>query len=177
MQQTRGMSKTNACHGNCPIARVTALLGDGWSLMIIREAFLGSRKFNEFERRLGIARNILSSRLRKLVESGLLKRKESETDRRVVEYRLTRSGRALFPVLIALSQWSEQHLSDCSHSVRYIERATGEEIQRIRVLSADGNELDADELAMLPGPDADPALKERLIAAIEHAVAPQAPAD
>lgn len=163
------MSKTNPCHGNCPIARVTALLGDGWSLMIIREAFLGSRKFNEFERRLGIARNILSDRLRKLVEAGLLARKASQTDRRVVEYRLTSSGRALFPVLIALTQWSEQHLGDCAHSVRYVERATGEEIQSIRVLSADGRELDADELAMLPGPDADAALKARLVAAIEQA--------
>ena len=163
------MSKAHPCLGNCPIARVTALLGDGWSLMIIREAFLGSRKFNEFERRLGIARNILSDRLRKLVEAGLLRRKTSETDRRVVEYKLTRSGRALFPILIALSQWTEEHLGDPTHSIRYIERATGEEIQRVTVRSADGRELDATELAMLPGPDADPALKARLVAAIEQA--------
>lgn len=163
------MSKTNACQGNCPIARVTALLGDGWSLMIIREAFLGSRKFNDFERRLGIARNILTDRLRKLVEAGLLERKTSETDRRVVEYKLTRSGRALFPVLIALSQWVEEYLGDPSHSVCFIEGATGEEIQRMSVLSADGRELDATELAMLPGPDADPALKARLVAAVEQA--------
>lgn len=163
------MSKAHPCLGNCPIARVTALLGDGWSLMIIREAFLGSRTFNAFEKRLGIARNILSDRLRKLVEAGLLKRKASETDRRVVEYKLTRSGRALFPVLIALSQWSEQHLSDCSHSLRYVERATGEEIRPVRVLSADGRELDVHELAMLPGPDADPALRARLVAAMEQA--------
>lgn len=163
------MSKSHPCHGNCPIARVTALLGDGWSLMIVREAFLGSRKFNDFERHLGIARNILSDRLRKLVAAGLLRRKASETDRRVVDYRLTHSGRALFPVLIALSQWSEQHLGDCSHSVRYVERATGEEIRPVRVLSSDGRELDADELAMLPGPDADPALEARLRNAIEQA--------
>ncbi|NEZ04317.1 helix-turn-helix transcriptional regulator [Wenzhouxiangella sp. XN201] len=163
------MSKDQACQGNCPIARVTALLGDGWSLMIIREAFLGSSQFNDFEKRLGIARNILSDRLRKLVEAGLLKRKASQTDRRVVEYKLTESGRALFPVLIALSQWVEEHLGDPCHSVRYIERATGEEIQRIRVLSTDGRALDVHELAMLPGPDADPALRARLVAAIEQA--------
>lgn len=171
------MSKSHPCLGNCPIARVTALLGDGWSLMIIREAFLGSRKFNAFEKRLGIARNILSDRLRKLVEAGLLERKASEIDRRVVEYKLTRAGRALFPVLIALSQWSEEHLSDCSHSLRYVERATGEEIRPVRVLSADGRELDAGELAMLPGPDADPALKARLVAAIEQAGSEAAPAE
>lgn len=162
------MSKNQPCQGNCPIARVTALLGDGWSLMIIREAFLGSRHFNDFEKRLGIARNILSDRLRKLVEAGLFKRKASETDRRVVEYKLTESGRALFPVLIALSQWVEEHLGDPCHSVRHIERATGEEIQRIRVLSADGRALDAHELAMLPGPDANPAFKARLAAAVEQ---------
>lgn len=163
------MSKSHPCQGNCPIARVTALLGDGWSLMIIREAFLGSRRFNDFERRLGIARNILTDRLRKLVEAGLLKRKASEADRRVVEYKLTRSGRALFPVLIALSQWVEEHLGDPSHAVRYVERDTGEEIQRMSVRSADGRTLDASQLAMLPGPDADPALKARLLAAIERA--------
>lgn len=165
------MSKSHPCHGNCPIARVTALLGDHWSLMIVREAFLGSRKFNDFERHLGIARNILSDRLRKLVKAGLLARKASETDRRVVEYKLTESGHALYPVLIALAQWSEQHLGDCSHSVRYVERATGEEIRPVRVHSTDGRELQASELAMLPGPDADPALKARLEAAMEQASA------
>jgi DNA-binding HxlR family transcriptional regulator len=162
------MSRNHPCLGNCPIARVTALLGDGWSLMIIREAFLGSRRFNDFERQLGIARNILSDRLRKLVDAGLLARKSSETDRRVVEYRLTDAGRALFPVLIALSQWSEDHLGDCSHSVRYVERATGEDIQPVAVRSADGRELDATELAMLPGPDADAALRARLLEAVEQ---------
>lgn len=163
------MTQSHPCHGNCPIARVTALLGDSWSLMIIREAFLGSREFNQFGQRLGIARNILSDRLRKLVEAGLLRRKTSETDRRVVEYRLSESGRALYPVLIALAQWVEEHLDDPCHSVRYVERATGEEIQRITVRSRDGRELDASELAMLPGPDADAALKARLVAAIEQA--------
>jgi DNA-binding HxlR family transcriptional regulator len=163
------MSKRHPCLGNCPIARVTALLGDGWSLMIIREAFLGSRKFNEFERRLGIARNILSDRLRKLVEAGLLERRASEVDRRVVAYRLTAAGRALTPVLIALSQWSERYLGDCTHSVRYVERATGEDIRPVEVLSADGRPLQPGELAMLPGPDADEALKARLVTAIEQA--------
>jgi DNA-binding HxlR family transcriptional regulator len=163
------MSKSNLRHGNCPIARVTALLGDSWSLMIIREAFLGSRGFNDFERQLGIARNILTDRLRKLVETGLLRRRTSETDRRMVEYTLTKSGRALFPVLIALSQWVEENLDDCCHPVRFVERATGEEIQRIRVLSADGRPLEAHQLTMLPGPDADPALKARLVSAIEQA--------
>lgn len=162
------MSKSQPVLGNCPIARVTALLGDGWSLMIVREAFLGSRRFNDFERRLGIARNILSDRLRKLVEADLLARRSSETDRRVVEYRLTAAGRELFTVLIALSQWSETHLGDCSHSVRYVERATGREIQRVKVLSADGRELQAGDMAMLPGPDADPALEARLLAAVEE---------
>ena len=163
------MNKLKACLGNCPLARVTALLGDGWSLMIIREAFLGSRSFNAIEERLGIARNILSSRLRKLVEAGLLERRASESDRRRVEYRLTDAGRALLPVLIALSQWSEAYLGDCTHSVRYVDRATGKDIRPVRVLAADGRELEANDLAMLPGPDADPALEARLLAALEAA--------
>lgn len=165
------MSKRHPCLGNCPIARVTALLGDGWSLMIIREAFLGSRKFNDFERQLGIARNILTDRLRKLVEAGLLRRKASETDRRVVEYRLSAAGRALYPVLIALSQWVEDHLGDPTHSVRYVEKSSGRDIAPVRVHSQDGRELDPSEIAMIPGPDADPALEARLQAAAIAAAA------
>ena len=73
--------------------------------MVLREAFLGTRHFNDFERQLGVARNILSDRLKKLVEADVLKREASTADRRVVEYRLTEAGKALAPVLISLAQW------------------------------------------------------------------------
>lgn len=159
------MTRSTAFQTNCPIARVTDLLGEGWTLLIIREAFLGTRKFNEFEHQLGIARNILSDRLKKLVETGLLERKPSETDRRVVEYRLSRAGRALYPVLIGLTQWAGEHLCEEASSIRFVERASGADIAKLQVLSRDGRSLRPSEIAMVAGPDADARLRARLDAA------------
>lgn len=163
------MTRTSASQGNCPIARVTALLGDGWSLMIIRDAFLGARRFNQFERSLGIARNILADRLRKLVDAGLMERTASSEDGRVFDYRLTRAGRGLYPVLISLTQWADRHMDECCHSVRFVERASGEDIESMQVRSRDGRALRPSEIAMIPGPGADPALRARLQAALERA--------
>lgn len=165
------MTRTNVFQSNCPIARVTELIGEGWTLMVLREAFLGTRHFNAFERNLGIARNILADRLKKLVEAGLMERNASQTDRRSFEYRLSRSGRALFPVLIGLTQWACEHLCDGERAIRFVERDTGQEIAPLRVLGADGRVLKATDIAMIPGPDADPALSERLAAARQAAEA------
>lgn len=165
------MTRSSASQGNCPIARVTDLLGDGWSLMIIRDAFLGARRFNQFERSLGIARNILADRLRKLVDAGLMERNASSEDGRVFEYRLTPAGRGLFPVLISLTQWADRHTDDCGHSVRFVEWATGEDIASMQVRSRDGRPLSLREITMLPGPSADPVLRARLEAALERAAA------
>jgi len=155
------MTRENVFDCNCPIARVTEVLGEPWTLMVLREAFLGTRCFNDFERELGIARNILSARLRKLVEAGLLERRQSEIDRRSFEYRLTESGRSLAPALVALAQWAGDCLCDGSTPTRFIERATGREIPALAVRSVDGRILDADDIAMVPGPDADDVLKAR----------------
>jgi len=155
------MTKTNVFDCNCPMARVTEVIGEPWTLMVLREAFLGTRHFNEFERELGIARNSLSVRLRKLVEAGVLERLQSETDRRSFEYRLTDSGRGLMPALVALAQWAGDCLCDGSTATRFVERRTGREIPAVAVRSANGRVLDADEIAMVPGPDADEALRAR----------------
>lgn len=155
------MTRSNVFQSNCPIARVTEILGEGWTLMVLREAFLGTRHFNDFERELGIARNILADRLKKLVESGLMKRQPSATDRRAVEYRLTRAGRALFPVLIGLTQWASQFLCEGESAIRFIERATGQDIAPLSVQNQDGRTLELREIAMAPGPDADETLNQR----------------
>jgi len=145
----------------CPIARVTELLGDHWALMILREAFLGTVHFGQFESQLGIARNILSGRLKRLVDAGLLERVPCPDDRRVHEYRLSASGRALHPVLIALAQWSQRWLGDSCEALRIVERTSGRAVRPVVVQAADGRTLGLREIAMVPGPDAAPEMAER----------------
>lgn len=167
------MVKNNVFDSNCPLARVTEVIGEPWTLMVLREAFLGTRHFNEFERELGIARNILSDRLKKLVERGLLARVRSESDRRVVEYRLTEAGRDLLPTLVGLAQWSGKWLCGDGSATRFIERETGREIPRIAVRGTDGRELGTSEVAMVAGPDANAELSARFERAMAAVRAPK----
>ena len=153
----------------CPIARVTEILGDHWALMILREAFLGTVHFGEFEANLGIARNILSGRLKRMVESGLLVREPCPRDRRVHEYRLTEAGRELHPLLIALAQWSQRWIDGGCEALRIIDRASGKPVRNVAVQAADGRTLCINEIAMVPGPDARPEMVERYRIASEAA--------
>ncbi len=91
---------------NCSVARTLSVIGERWTMLILREAFLGRHRFDEFQNATGIARNILSSRLRDLVRDGIFDRARSEGDSGRVEYRLTRKGLELYPVLIAMMRWS-----------------------------------------------------------------------
>src|ERR1700719_881404 len=93
---------------DCPIARSLDSLGDWWSLLIIRDAFLGLRRFSEFQKNIGLAKNILTVRLRALVDHGILKTVPASDGSAYQEYVLTPKGRGVFPVLVALRQWSEE---------------------------------------------------------------------
>ena len=103
----------------CPVARSVDIIGDRWSLLIVRDAFDGIRRFSDFQRSLGMARNILSDRLHKLVNSGILTTQSASDGTAYQEYVLTAKGERLFPVVVALRQWGEQHLfaPDEPHSV------------------------------------------------------------
>ena len=94
----------------CPVARSLDIIGDRWSLLIVRDAFDGLRRFSDFQRSLGMARNILSDRLHKLVNSGILTTQSASDGTAYQEYVLTAKGERLFPVVVALRQWGEQHL-------------------------------------------------------------------
>ena len=89
---------------SCPVARSVDAVGDWWSLLIVRDAFDGSRRFGDFQRSLGVAKNILSARLRSLVDQGILETVPAGARH---EYVLTAKGEALFPVIVALRQWGE----------------------------------------------------------------------
>src|SRR6185437_16671788 len=93
---------------NCSIARALEVLGDRWTLLVIRDAFLGVHRFDDFQRDLGVARNVLSDRLARLVDEGLLERRRYQERPERFEYRLTEKGLDLFEVLAALMHWGDR---------------------------------------------------------------------
>src|ERR687885_670665 len=93
---------------NCSIARALERLGERWTLLVLREAFTGARRFDEFAERLGVARNVLTARLSLLVEEGVLERRRYQERPERFEYRLTDKGLDLFPVLVALMEWGDR---------------------------------------------------------------------
>ena len=94
----------------CPVARTLDLVGDRWSLLLVRDAFDGIRRFSDFQRNLGVARNILSDRLATLVAAGVLAVQPASDGTSYQEYVLTPKGERLFPLVVALRQWGEQQL-------------------------------------------------------------------
>lgn len=94
---------------DCSIARTLEIVGERWTLLVLRESFLGTRRFDDFQKQLGVARNVLQSRLERLIEEGVLGRHRYQDRPPRYEYRLTEAGRDLLPVLIALMHWGDRH--------------------------------------------------------------------
>ncbi|MDH5611113.1 MAG: helix-turn-helix transcriptional regulator, partial [Gammaproteobacteria bacterium] len=123
----------------------------------------GSRRFEDFQKHLGIARNILTTRLNKLCDKGILERAPIKEGAKRHEYKLTLMGRDLHILLIALTQWGDRWLqTDEGAPVKFVERATGEEIADVVILSKDGREIKPRDLALIPGPGASYETRERL---------------
>lgn len=148
------MPKRVSAPDYCVIARAMDVLGEQWTMLIVRDAFFGIRNFDDFQKSLGIARNVLATRLAKLVEAGILTRRVSEEDRRKVEYRLTQKGRDLFPLIIGLSQWGKKHLSRAGELAPFgiVDRATGAPVGPIEVRSKEGRVLSPHDTAIVAGP-------------------------
>jgi DNA-binding HxlR family transcriptional regulator len=125
----------------CGITAALEVVGERWSFLILRGAFNGLRHFEEFQTNLGIARNILSNRLGRLVEHGILRRDPDPADRRKVTYRLTDKGRDLLPVLLSLRQWGERWISGHPSNPVLVDRYTRQPIAPMIVQSVDGRPL------------------------------------
>jgi DNA-binding HxlR family transcriptional regulator len=95
---------------SCSVARAMDILGERWTFLILRESFYGVRRFSDMQRNLGIARNILSARLQTLVGAGILERRRYQEEPERFEYRLTKTGRDLYPAVIAIMRWGDEHL-------------------------------------------------------------------
>jgi DNA-binding HxlR family transcriptional regulator len=121
------------------VARAVDVIGDRWSLLIVRDAFDGVRRFGEFQANLGIARNILTERLRMLVDAGVLETVPASDGSAYHDYAMTARGLSLFPVIVTLRQWGEQHLFARSepHST-LLERDSGKSVPVVEVKGRDG---------------------------------------
>ncbi len=119
------MSRSDLAHKTCSIARTIEIIGNEWSLMILREMFLGSRRFDDLQRQTGASTQVLSQRLRRLVSAGILRREAYSTRPARYEYRLTRKGCELWPVIVAMKTWGDAWLADGRAPVEIVHEACG----------------------------------------------------
>src|SRR5438132_14016645 len=135
---------------DCSIARALEIVGERWTLLIVRDAFLGLRRFDQFQESLGIARNVLTDRLNRLVDEGILERvRYSERPERY-EYRLTRKGRDLQIALAGLRQWGDKYVSD--KPPRITRRKSDKKPVVAALVPAGADVLRPDEVESVPGP-------------------------
>jgi DNA-binding HxlR family transcriptional regulator len=145
----------------CPIARSLERVGEWWSILILRDAFYGHTRFDQFQKSLGIAPNMLTRRLNGLVESGMLERVQYSERPPRFEYRLTETGRDFRPVLIALLAWGNRHFATEGKAVLMADDRTGVEVDPIMVDSKTMRPLDSPHFRMMSGPAADQRIRDR----------------
>ena len=153
------MERKSFSEMHCSVAQCLEVVGEWWSLLIVRDAFLGVTRFDDFQARLGISRNVLNQRLARLVELDVLvKVAYSERPPRH-DYRLTDKGRDLWPVLTTMRQWGDKHAAPDGPPLELIHGACGERSQAVLTCSACGERVGARDVKAIPGPGA----VERLI--------------
>ena len=136
----------------CSIARSLELIGERWTILIIRDAFLGIRRFDDFQRSLGVARNVLQSRLETLVEHGILERVRYQERPQRFEYRLTEKGLDLWPVLVSLISWGDRHAAPDGAAVILEHRGCGGHVNDRRICEKCGAFLGPRDVTARPGP-------------------------
>lgn len=144
---------------NCSIAQCLEVVGEWWSLLILRDVFLGIRRFDDIQARLGISRNVLNQRLSRLVDLGVLERIPYQDHPPRYEYRLTDKGRDLWLVITAMRQWGDKWAAPDGPPVEIVHTACDHVSQAVPTCSHCGDPLDARAVRAIPGPgsrDADP---------------------
>jgi DNA-binding HxlR family transcriptional regulator len=149
------MGRTRFGDINCGVGQALEAVGDWWSLMIVRDAFGGACRFGDFEKSLGIAKNILTTRLDHLVAHGIFEQVDVGNDGTRFEYRLTDKGEALLPVLVTLREWGDEWVFGSGNEpLLMLDRRTGKRIPKMRVRARDGRPLSRRDLHPVPGPGA-----------------------
>ena len=137
---------------SCSVAKTVEVVGERWTNLILREAFLGVRRFDQMTRHLGIARNILSDRLGKLVEHGILERRQYSERPPRFEYRLTEKGLDLYPIVVSLMAWGDKHLAERGAPVELVHQDCGHVMTPQMVCSHCGEGVHARNVRPRPGP-------------------------
>ncbi|MEM6275017.1 MAG: helix-turn-helix domain-containing protein [Myxococcota bacterium] len=146
------MKRTRFSRWPCSVARTVDLLGDWWTPLVLREAFYGARRFENFQSNLGIGRNILTQRLRRLVAEDVMRKKLYQRHPPRYEYRLTQKGRELFPVIATMMRWGDRWYFDGRPPVELRDRSSGCAVQALVVDENTGRRLDVRELFTSAGP-------------------------
>jgi DNA-binding HxlR family transcriptional regulator len=141
----------------CSIAGALEVVGERWSLLIVRDVLLGLRRFDEIQASLGVARNVLQTRLTRLLDHGVLEKRLYQERPRRYEYRLTEKGLDLWPAVVALLQWGDRHAAPAAGPPVLLEhRGCGGSVDEHRICSACGARLSVRDVRALPGPGATP---------------------
>ena len=145
------VKRTSMQDAECPVARSLDAIGDWWSLLIVRDAFDGIRRFGEFQRSLGMAKNILSARLRTLVTHGIFDLVPASDGSAYQEYVLTEKGQGLFPLIICLRQWGEAFFFAAGEArSQVVDRQHGKPIRALELRAEDGRLLGPEDCVRLP---------------------------
>ena len=143
--------RTDHGKSGCGIARALQIIGDWWSLLIVRDAFHGRERFGEFQKSLGLAKNILSSRLKKLVDAGIFRIEADPQSSLSHRYVLTAKGEQLYPVLIALWQWGEANCFERGElQLAMVDKLNGKPLAKMQPAAQDGRVLEARDFRMAP---------------------------
>ncbi|MFZ1490960.1 MAG: helix-turn-helix domain-containing protein [Ilumatobacteraceae bacterium] len=147
------MKRTDTSAWPCTIARSAAVLGDHWNLLIVRQACLGTRRFDDFQRELGIGRNILTTRLNLLVDEGILRRAAVDETSPRHEYRLTQKGREVYPILAAMAAWGDRWLTGPEGTPLVLHHTTCKhDMHAVVVCSECDQALDVGDIRATAGP-------------------------
>ena len=164
------MKRSRSFNKECSIARAMEVVGDRWSILLLREAYYGTRRFDEFQYYLGVAPNILSARLKKLVELGMMTRVPLAEHGGRYEYVLTKKGRDFFPTYLALKKWGDDWLAEpAGPQVFFMDRTSGRQIEHPILLSARGKPLQLEDVEVVAGSGAVSFNKKRFGGRVPHA--------
>jgi DNA-binding HxlR family transcriptional regulator len=158
------MQPKTSSTAECPAARTLECVGEWWSILILRDAFQGVTRFDEFQKSLGIAPNILARRLAHLTDTGLFERRPYSIRPPRHEYVLTPKGRDFFPVLVALFAWGNKHLAPEGAALLLADRSTGRPLDPVMVDAVDLSPIAPADVALVPGPRASDHMRARLSA-------------
>lgn len=138
----------------CSVAQCLELIGDWWTMLLVRDAFLGVRRFDAFQERLGISRNILTQRLGKLVMAGILEKRPYQHNPLRFDYVLTDKGRDLWPLLTALRQWGDKHAAPHGPPMQVVHKSCGKVTHLVLTCEHCGERVEARDVTARRGPGA-----------------------